>query len=81
MIRGHRLGCTASSPLSNTGAISTLIEAAGNDVLVSTHKTLMAKVRRPRFFAILSDARWQESVSEHLAIQAGKHWDLREVLS
>ena len=46
-----------------------LIEASGNDVLVSTHATLMVKVRRPRFLAILSDARWRESVDEHAAIQ------------
>lgn len=46
-----------------------LIEASGNDVLIATHENLMVKVRRPRFFAILSDARWKESVDEHRAIQ------------
>ena len=45
-----------------------MIELADNAVLAATHENLMAKVQRPRFLALLSQERWDESVREHEAI-------------
>ena len=44
---------------------SAIVELAQNSVLASIHENLMAKVRRARYFAILSADRWEESVEEH----------------
>ena len=43
----------------------TIVKLAGNGILASTHAGLMNKVRRARYFAILSQDRWRESVDEH----------------
>jgi DNA-binding GntR family transcriptional regulator len=43
----------------------TVIEYAGNAELTRTHADLMTRARRPRFVAITSDDRWNESVKEH----------------
>ena len=43
----------------------TIIEMADNPQLSRTHADLMTRARRPRFVAITSDGRWDESVKEH----------------
>ena len=42
-----------------------IVEVTGNAILITTHATLMAKVRRARYMAILSQERWDESVRQH----------------
>ena len=48
----------------------TIIELAGNAELTRTHADLMTRARRPRFIAITSETRWDESVKEHELIMA-----------
>jgi DNA-binding GntR family transcriptional regulator len=47
-----------------------LVEATGNTVLSHTYRQLNANVRRVRYMANLSQARWDEAVHEHEAILA-----------
>jgi DNA-binding GntR family transcriptional regulator len=47
-----------------------IIDLAGNAELTRTHADLMTRARRPRFIAITSDARWDESVKEHELIMS-----------
>jgi DNA-binding GntR family transcriptional regulator len=47
-----------------------IIDLAGNTELTRTHADLMTRARRPRFIAITSDARWEESVKEHELIMS-----------
>ncbi|MBT3360188.1 MAG: GntR family transcriptional regulator [Rhodospirillales bacterium] len=42
-----------------------IVQLAGNSVLSATHATLMVKARRARYFAIMSEDRWEESMREH----------------
>lgn len=43
----------------------TIISMADNPQLSRTHADLMTRARRPRFVAITTDGRWDESVKEH----------------
>lgn len=43
----------------------TIIAMANNPQLTKTHFDLMTRARRPRFVAITTDGRWDESVKEH----------------
>ena len=43
----------------------TIISMADNPQLSRTHADLMTRARRPRFVAITSDGRWDESMKEH----------------
>lgn len=43
----------------------TIIHMAGNAELTRTHADLMTRARRPRFIAITSEGRWDESIKEH----------------
>jgi DNA-binding GntR family transcriptional regulator len=43
----------------------TIITMADNPQLTRTHADLMTRARRPRFVAITTDGRWDESVKEH----------------
>lgn len=52
----------------NQKAHTAIIELSGNSVLMAIHETLMIKVRRARYLAILSVDRWEESVKEHAKI-------------
>lgn len=47
-----------------------LIRGAGNEVLEAHHRMLAARVRRARFMANLSDARWNQAIEEHEAMMA-----------
>jgi DNA-binding GntR family transcriptional regulator len=42
-----------------------IVEASGNTILATSHETLMVKVHRARFRAILSQERWDESIRQH----------------
>lgn len=46
-----------------------LVALSGNSVLVATHATLLAKVRRGRY-AALEGARWPEAMAEHERLMA-----------
>jgi DNA-binding GntR family transcriptional regulator len=45
-----------------------VVALSGNSVLKETHARLLARVRRARYMAILSEERWDESVREHAEI-------------
>lgn len=46
----------------------TIVRSSGNQEIVVIHTRLIARVRRARYQALLSDARWAESVQEHALI-------------
>lgn len=48
----------------------TVIALTGNPVLIRTHADLMMRARRPRYIAITSMERWNESVREHELLMA-----------
>jgi DNA-binding GntR family transcriptional regulator len=45
-----------------------ILEAARNPVLKTTYQSLAGRIRRARYMANMSEARWQEAVGEHDAI-------------
>ncbi|ABV95056.1 transcriptional regulator [Dinoroseobacter shibae DFL 12 = DSM 16493] len=45
-----------------------ILEAAGNEVLSQHHRVLGSRVKRARFLANISDARWAQAVAEHEGI-------------
>lgn len=47
-----------------------LMESTGNPVLAASYAGLNARIRRYRYMANLSQARWDESIAEHEAILA-----------
>lgn len=42
-----------------------LVVLAGNPILAATHERLLARARRARYLAILSEERWDEAMREH----------------
>lgn len=47
-----------------------IVRFSGNQEIVAIHARLIARVRRARYQALLSDSRWAESVEEHALILA-----------
>lgn len=47
-----------------------IVAFSGNSILKEVHARLLVRVRRPRFMALLSQERWDESVREHDEILA-----------
>jgi DNA-binding GntR family transcriptional regulator len=47
-----------------------IVRFSGNSAIVDIHVRLIARVRRARYQAILSEARWSEAVEEHALILA-----------
>jgi len=47
-----------------------IIRCSGNSAIVDIHARLIARVRRGRYQALLSEARWKDSVEEHAQILA-----------
>ncbi len=47
-----------------------IVGLSGNSALVEIHARLIARVRRARYQAILSETRWSEAVQEHAQILA-----------
>lgn len=48
----------------------TIVGLARNEALVTIHDSLMARLRRARYMALMSDERWAEAVEEHEGILA-----------
>ena len=48
----------------------TIVRFSGNSAIVDIHARLIARVRRARYQAILSESRWNEAVQEHAHILA-----------
>ncbi|HZZ62042.1 MAG TPA: GntR family transcriptional regulator [Roseiarcus sp.] len=48
----------------------TIVRFSGNSAIVDIHARLIARVRRARYQAILSESRWSEAVQEHAQILA-----------
>ncbi len=46
----------------------TIVEFAQNATLCGVHTSIMTKLRRARYMALMSDDRWDEAVDEHRAI-------------
>lgn len=47
-----------------------ILQAAGNPVLINMYGTLSVRIRRARYMANLSQARWDQAVAEHEEILA-----------
>jgi DNA-binding GntR family transcriptional regulator len=47
-----------------------IVALSGNSILAETHARLISRARRSRYQAILDDARWTESVKEHVQLMA-----------
>jgi DNA-binding GntR family transcriptional regulator len=45
-----------------------IVRSSGNSAIIEIHRRLIARVRRARYQAILSESRWAESVQEHAHI-------------
>jgi len=48
----------------------TIVRFSGNSAIVDIHARLIARLRRARYQAILSESRWSEAVQEHALILA-----------
>ena len=70
MLAAHARGDLAGYFRHNQAIHLKLVEAAGNPVLLHAYRQLNANVRRARFIANLSRARWDAAVREHEAILA-----------
>jgi DNA-binding GntR family transcriptional regulator len=64
--RGRR---TAYAKLNNQ-IHRTIVELARNATLLGIHTTIMTKLRRARYMALMSNDRWDEAVREHRTILA-----------
>jgi DNA-binding GntR family transcriptional regulator len=49
---------------------ASIVRFSGNSAIVDIHARLIARVRRARYQAILSESRWSDSVQEHALILA-----------
>lgn len=65
MVRYHKAGRRSKYFRLNERIHNTVITLAKNDVLTDSHQSLMTRIRRARFQAIMSQERWDESVQEH----------------
>jgi len=64
----HSQGDLAAYFRVNQQIHGTLVAASRNEVLVGTHRRLLARATRARFFALSSRTRWDDSVEEHRAV-------------
>ncbi len=65
MIEFHGAGRRSDYFRLNQRIHNGIIALTGNAVLIDTYAELMRKIRRARYMAIMSQARWDESVHEH----------------
>ncbi|MGQ9370756.1 GntR family transcriptional regulator [Azospirillum sp. ST 5-10] len=70
MVRMYRAGRREEYFALNQRIHETVIALTGNPVLIRTHADLMTRARRPRYIAITSQERWDESVREHELLMA-----------
>ena len=67
MVGFHRAGRRRDYYLTNQAIHLRFAELSGNAILASTYANFAGRIRRARYLANLSDARWAESVREHAA--------------
>jgi DNA-binding GntR family transcriptional regulator len=65
MLRYYKAGRRSDYFRLNQRVHNTIIALAKNDVLTESHQSLMTRIRRARYQAIMSQERWDESVQEH----------------
>lgn len=68
MLAHHARGELAAYFRCNQEIHAKIAEASGNATLAATYRNLNAHVRRARFMANLSQARWDKAVEEHEAM-------------
>jgi DNA-binding GntR family transcriptional regulator len=66
----HKAGDRLAYFHDNQKLHESIVQSSGNSALVDIHARLIARVRRARYQAILSEARWAASVQEHSQILA-----------
>jgi DNA-binding GntR family transcriptional regulator len=65
MVRYYKAGRRSDYFRLNQRIHNTVIVLAKNDVLTDSHQSLMTRIRRARYQAIMSQERWDQSVQEH----------------
>jgi len=70
MMKHYHAGKRRACFEADYGIHNFLVKKAGNDMLVATHTSLMARARRGRYQALKSQSRWDESMAQHEAIHA-----------
>ncbi len=68
MVRHYKAGALAPYFAANQAIHEAILEAARNPTLVTLHRGLAGRVRRARYMANMSAARWQKAVEEHVDI-------------
>jgi DNA-binding GntR family transcriptional regulator len=67
MVGFHQVGRRRDYYATNQAIHLRFAELSGNAILASTYANFAGRIRRARYLANLSDARWAESVREHAA--------------
>jgi DNA-binding GntR family transcriptional regulator len=70
MVDFHRTGRRREYFSMNQAIHLRFAQLSGNAILASTYANFAGRIRRARYLANLSDARWAESVREHAAFMA-----------
>ncbi|MDF0603609.1 GntR family transcriptional regulator [Psychromarinibacter sp. C21-152] len=68
-MEGHyEAGDRAAYFQTNQAIHEAILEGCENQTLIATHRALAGRVRRARYLANMSPARWKQAVEEHAAI-------------
>jgi DNA-binding GntR family transcriptional regulator len=70
MMKHHRAGRRRECFQADYDTHNAIVAMSGNSLLVATHEMLMLRARRGRYYALFSQARWDQSMQEHEAIIA-----------
>lgn len=70
MLAAHARGDRPAYFHRNQAIHEAIVAAARNPVLSVTYRSLAGRIRRARYLANMSDARWREAVGEHESILA-----------
>lgn len=70
MVQHHTVRDRSAYFIANQDIHRALLRGADNPVLEQHHIALASRVRRARFMANISDARWTDAITEHAAILA-----------
>ena len=68
MVKHFEAGELADYFRANQQIHEAILEAADNATLASQYRALAARVRRARYLANMSEARWRQAVEEHVEI-------------
>jgi len=68
MAKNYEKGDLSAYFKCNQAVHQTILKAAGNEALLSTHNSLSGRMRRYRYAANLSRKRWREAIEEHQSI-------------